>query len=72
MYPRQASAGPRSFHGVTEASTRPEGIAGSTFPGPFPVGTYARRLQGWMRERARVQLVGEAWNVKRSKARTYF
>jgi exodeoxyribonuclease VII large subunit len=57
---------------VTEQSARPEGIAGSTLPGPFPVGAYAKKLQAEMRKRARLQLVGEAWNVKRSKARTYF
>ncbi len=57
---------------MTEQPTRPEGIAGSALPGPFPVGAYAKKLQSEMRKRARLQLVGEAWNVKRSKARTYF
>jgi exodeoxyribonuclease VII large subunit len=41
-------------------------------PGPFPVGVYARRLQGWMRERARVQLIGEVTGVGRSKVQAYF
>lgn len=58
--------------GVSEPATRPEGIAGSALPGPFPVGAYARKLQEELRKRARLQLVGEAWNVKRSKARVYF
>ncbi len=58
--------------GVSAQATRPEGIAGSALPGPFPVGAYARKLQDELRKRARLQLVGEAWNVKRSKARVYF
>src|SRR6478672_6920065 len=41
-------------------------------PGPFPVGRYARKLQGWMRERARVQLIGEVTGVGRSKVQAYF
>ncbi|MCW3012618.1 MAG: xseA, partial [Solirubrobacterales bacterium] len=57
---------------MTEQATRPEGIAGSTLPGPFPVGAYAKKLQEELRKRARLQLTGEAWNVKRSKARVYF
>jgi exodeoxyribonuclease VII large subunit len=44
----------------------------TTLPGPFAVGTYARRLQGWMRERARVQLIGEVTGVGRSKVQAYF
>jgi exodeoxyribonuclease VII large subunit len=46
--------------------------AGTNLPGPFPVGTYARKLQGWMRERARVQLIGEVTGVGRSKVQAYF
>jgi exodeoxyribonuclease VII large subunit len=45
---------------------------GPNFPGPFAVGTYARKLQGWMRERARVQLIGEVTGVGRSKVQAYF
>ena len=41
-------------------------------PGPYPVGRYAQKLQGWMRERARVQLIGEVTGVGRSKVQTYF
>jgi exodeoxyribonuclease VII large subunit len=41
-------------------------------PGPFGVGVYARKLQGWMRERARVQLIGEVTGVGRSKVQAYF
>src|SRR4051812_18904213 len=41
-------------------------------PGPYAVGRYAVRLQQWMRERARVQLVGEVTGVGRSKVQAYF
>jgi exodeoxyribonuclease VII large subunit len=50
----------------------PERRAGPDLPGPFAVGTYARKLQGWMRERARVQLIGEVTGVGRSKVQAYF
>ncbi len=45
---------------------------GPSLPGPFPVGRYAQKLQGWMRERARVQLIGEVTGVGRSKVQAYF
>ncbi|HEU4706937.1 MAG TPA: exodeoxyribonuclease VII large subunit [Solirubrobacterales bacterium] len=45
---------------------------GTGLPGPFAVGAYARKLQGWMRERARVQLIGEVTGVGRSKVQAYF
>jgi exodeoxyribonuclease VII large subunit len=41
-------------------------------PGPFPVGRYAKKLQEWMRQRARVQLIGEVTGVGRSKVQAYF
>jgi exodeoxyribonuclease VII large subunit len=41
-------------------------------PGPYPVGRYAQKLQEWMRERARVQLIGEVTGVGRSKVQAYF
>src|SRR5215207_502589 len=41
-------------------------------PGPFPVGRYAKKLQEWMRGRARVQLIGEVTGVGRSKVQAYF
>jgi len=50
----------------------PASSPGPNFPGPFAVGTYARKLQGWMRERARVQLIGEVTGVGRSKVQAYF
>jgi exodeoxyribonuclease VII large subunit len=57
---------PLEEHGVAPAT------AGSGLPGPFAVGRYAKRLQGWMRQRARVQLVGEVTGVGRSKVQAYF
>jgi exodeoxyribonuclease VII large subunit len=52
---------------------RPEGIPGIAFEGPFAVGTYARTLQARMRERARVQLFGEVFNMRRGRgAKVYF
>jgi exodeoxyribonuclease VII large subunit len=41
-------------------------------PGPYPVGRYAQKLQEWMRERSRVQLIGEVTGVGRSKVQAYF
>jgi exodeoxyribonuclease VII large subunit len=51
---------------------RPEGVTGSAFPGPFPVGSYAGLLREELRKRARVQLFGEVFNVSTSRARVYF
>jgi len=45
---------------------------GTGFPGPYAVGRYASKLQEWMRERARVQLIGEVTGVGRSKVQAYF
>jgi exodeoxyribonuclease VII large subunit len=44
----------------------------SHLPGPFPVGAYAEKLKLRLRELARVQLVGEVWSVRVSRARIYF
>jgi exodeoxyribonuclease VII large subunit len=52
--------------------TRPEGIEGSSLAGPFPVGAYAEKLREELRKRARVQLFGEVWNLRTSKAKVYF
>lgn len=54
------------------AAARPDGIPGSALPGPFPVGAYARKLQEELRKRARLQLVGEVFNVRQSKTKVYF
>jgi exodeoxyribonuclease VII large subunit len=52
---------------------RPEGIPGVAFEGPFAVGAYAKALQGYMRERARVQVFGEVFNMRRGRgAKVYF
>jgi exodeoxyribonuclease VII large subunit len=51
---------------------RPEGIEGSEFAGPFSVGAYAKLLRAELRKRARVQLFGELFNVRPSRARVYF
>jgi exodeoxyribonuclease VII large subunit len=56
----------------SEAQPRPEGVTGSAFPGPFPVGSYAAMLREELRKRARVQLFGEVFNVSTSRARVYF
>jgi exodeoxyribonuclease VII large subunit len=51
---------------------RPSGIPGIEHPGPWPVGRYSVKLRDWLRERARVQLFGEVWGFRCSKARAYF
>jgi exodeoxyribonuclease VII large subunit len=51
---------------------RPDGVAGSAFPGPFPVGSYAAMLRDELRKRARVQLFGEVFNVSVGRVRVYF
>jgi exodeoxyribonuclease VII large subunit len=50
----------------------PAGIAGSPLPGPFPVGAYAERLRERLREFRRVQVFGELWNLRMSRATVYF
>jgi exodeoxyribonuclease VII large subunit len=57
---------------ASEAQPRPEGVTGSGFPGPFPVGSYAALLRDELRKRARVQLFGEVFNLSASRARVYF
>ena len=48
------------------------GARGPDFPGPFPVGRYARKLQEELRRRARVLLIGEVTGVSLSKVQVYF
>ncbi|MDQ3677824.1 MAG: exodeoxyribonuclease VII large subunit, partial [Actinomycetota bacterium] len=57
---------------MSEPQARPEGIAGSTLPGPFSVGRYAAGLREYLRARARVQLFGEVWNLRVSRTKLYF
>jgi exodeoxyribonuclease VII large subunit len=49
-----------------------QGIPGSRLPGPYPVGAYAAQLRARLRQFAQVQLVGELWGMRRSRARVYF
>jgi exodeoxyribonuclease VII large subunit len=49
-----------------------EGIPDSRFPGPYPVGSYAAQLKRRLGEFTRVQLVGEVWGFRASRARVYF
>jgi exodeoxyribonuclease VII large subunit len=49
-----------------------DGIPDSDLPGPFPVGSYAAQLKQRLKEFARVQLVGEVWGFRTSRARVYF
>ena len=57
---------------MAESQTRPAGIDGSTLPGPYGVGAYAAKLRAYLRERSRVQLFGEVWNLRVSRAKVYF
>ena len=56
---------------MSEPQTRPAGIDGSTLPGPYGVGAYAAKLREFLRERSRVQLFGEVWNLRVSRAKVY-
>ena len=44
----------------------------SDLPGPYEVGAYAARLKQELQKFARVQLVGEVWGFRSSRARVYF
>jgi exodeoxyribonuclease VII large subunit len=58
---------------MTDTNAAPiEAITDSSLPGPYPVGVYAARLKRRLLEFARVQLVGEVWGFKTSRARVYF
>ena len=56
---------------MAEPVTAPAGIDGSTLPGPYGVGRYAAGLRAFLRERPRVQLFGEVWNLRLSRAKVY-
>jgi exodeoxyribonuclease VII large subunit len=49
-----------------------DGKPDSELPGPYPVGSYAAQLKRRLQEFARVQLVGEVWSFRPSRARVYF
>jgi exodeoxyribonuclease VII large subunit len=44
----------------------------SRLPGPFPVGAYAAQLRRRLRDFANVQLSGEVWGLRITRARVYF
>ena len=44
----------------------------SDLPGPYEVGAYAAQLKQRLQQFARVQLVGEVWGLRSSRARVYF
>ena len=56
---------------MADPGIRPAGIDGSTLPGPYPVGRYAAGLRDFLRERPRVQVFGEVWNLRLSRAKVY-
>jgi exodeoxyribonuclease VII large subunit len=56
---------------MAEPVTTPAGIDGSTLPGPYGVGRYAAGLHDFLRERPRVQLFGEVWNLRLSRTKVY-
>jgi len=47
-------------------------IPGSELPGPYPVGSYAAQLKLRLKQFAHVQLIGEVWGFRSSRARVYF
>jgi exodeoxyribonuclease VII large subunit len=57
---------------MSEATQAPAGIPGSALPGPFPVGVYAEKLRDRLREFAHVQVFGELWNLRMSRASVWF
>jgi exodeoxyribonuclease VII large subunit len=52
--------------------TTAEPTPASDLPGPYPVGMYAAQLKRRLLEFARIQLVGEVWGFRSSRARVYF
>ncbi len=49
-----------------------ESIPNRDLPGPYPVGSYAAQLKRQLQGFTRVQLVGEVWGLRPSRARIYF
>ncbi|MGA8338124.1 MAG: exodeoxyribonuclease VII large subunit, partial [Solirubrobacteraceae bacterium] len=56
----------------THSAAATEAIPDSDLPGPWPVGDYAAKLKRRLLEFARVQLAGEVWGFRSSRARVYF
>jgi exodeoxyribonuclease VII large subunit len=67
-----------SFSAASPAASSPSSSVSaasadqSRLPGPFPVGTYAGQLRRRLRDFAHVQLTGEVWGVRVTRARVYF
>jgi exodeoxyribonuclease VII large subunit len=57
---------------MPEAAPRPDGIVGSSLPGPWPVGQYAAALRERLRGFARVQVFGEVFGLKAGRAKVWF
>src|SRR3954469_10526645 len=57
---------------LSHSAARPAGIPGVALSGPWPVGAYAAKLRDELRKSERVQLFGEVWGFKSSRARAYF
>ena len=58
---------------MTDVEAAPTAVSTeSSLPGPYPVGLYAAQLKRRLLEFARVQLVGEVWGLRSSRARVYF
>src|SRR3954453_1837424 len=57
---------------MPEAAPRPDGIPGSSLPGPWPVGQYAAALRERLRRFARVQVFGEVFGLKAGRAKVWF
>jgi exodeoxyribonuclease VII large subunit len=57
---------------MSEPASAPAPIPGNALPGPFPVGVYAARLRERLRAFAHVQIFGEVWNLRLTRAAVYF
>jgi len=57
---------------TSQPAVPPQQLPESDKPGPYPVGLYAAQLKRRLLEFARVQLVGELWGFRSSRARVYF
>jgi exodeoxyribonuclease VII large subunit len=56
----------------TASAASPGAPGRSSLPGPFPVGSYAAQLRRRLRDFAHVQLSGEVWGLRVTRARVYF
>jgi len=58
--------------GMTESDQQMTAAAGGVGAGPYPVGRYAAALRTYLRERARVQVIGEVTNLRLTAKSAYF